>query len=60
MYAYDERGDGKRRGLLQRIYLCGKIMAIQPPVQICRAPNVELGPPMWESEEVKKIRKKKN
>lgn len=30
MQSYSERGDGKGRDLLQRGYLCGKIMPIQP------------------------------
>lgn len=54
MHTYDERGDGKGRDVLQRIYLCGKITPIEPLVQICRTLVFELGPPMQELGEVKK------
>lgn len=39
----EERGDGKGRDLLQRVYLSGKIMSMQVPVEVCKFLNFELG-----------------
>lgn len=39
-----KRGDGRGIDLLQRVYLCGKIMPMRPPVEVCRVLNFELGP----------------